>query len=378
MTIKSSSWLKAMSVLLAFLLSNCQSLLPIKPTLPRVVPATLTLSPQTGEKFGLVVGLDAPVFVKREGWKDYQGIGFGGIVSSTDLLKTEGQLLLLCANWLTVTTFTGVDRSPCLLPTTDNFLIYDGMKFAPSARTAPPPNSIPYILYPRGTAILEPRPVLRWNDTGASSYTVQIWNNDTGETILSEMKATQNSLAYPTDAPILKPGTRYLLVVIDNDNEKSSNSDPNKGLGFEVVTADDRSQIETKQNAIWNIVGLNSTAQKMVLALYFDHFDVNGRGLWGEAAALFKEVLNAQPKAPAVHLYLGGSLAKMKLWSEAITEYESALNQAQALNDLLSQAEAQAALWHITGEEAHYQEAIKLYTELNAQDQVATLKKEHQ
>jgi tetratricopeptide (TPR) repeat protein len=270
----------------------------------------------------------------------------------------------------TVQTFTGTGRNPCPLPTTGNVLSYDGMLLDSGTRSAAP-SSIPYILHPRATAILESRPVLRWNDTGASSYTVEIWQG--GDKVWQETNATNDSLEYPRDAQALQSATDYLLVVTDNDTGKSSRSDPNKGLGFQVVAAEQRAEIEAQQGAISNLAELDSAAQKMALALYLNQIDINGRGLWGEATALFEEVSKVQPNAPAVPLHLGSSLAKMKLWTEAQSAYELALTQAQTLNDLESQADAYAALWRITGNKVNYDQAVNLYEQIGADDKVASL-----
>ncbi len=386
MTVKLSSRLQALSILLIVHLSSCQLQADwlATPTLPVSLSATPTsfaastvipdLLSKPGKQSGLIVSLDAPVLLKRDGWRDYQKVGFGTVVFSNDLLNTKGKILLFCAGEQTIETFMGLDRNPCPLPTTNNFLIYDGMLFDSGTRAAPS-NSIPYILYPRGTAILDPQPVLRWNHTGASSYTVKIQNED--QTVWEETNATGDSFTYPTDAPVLKPGTTYLLVVTDNDTGRSSDSDPNKGLGFEVAGSEQRVQIETQKKAIWNVTDLDPVAQKMVIALFFEQIDIQGRGLWGEAAALLEEVSSAKLDAPVVRLYRGACLARMKLWREATSEYETALIQAEALDHLESQVEAQVALWRITGDESRYQEALKLYTELGSQDQVEALKKEH-
>jgi len=378
MTVKWRSRLKKICILLAVFLASCQPQTALHPTSTMSPPlaGSLTLSPQSEKQSSLIVDLNGFASLKREGWKDYQGAGFGTIIKSTDLLKTEGEIWLFCAETRTVKRFVSTvgDRNPCPRPTTGNSLIYDGMLFEPSKRAAPA-RSIPYILYPRGTAIMESRPLLHWNDTSASSYTVEIRIDD--KSVWKKVDATQAVLAYPADVPALKPDTNYLLIVTDNDTGNSSSSDPDKGLGFEVVGKDQHMKIEAQQDAILNTPDLNPAAQKLLLALFFDQTDVHGRGLWGEAAALLDKVSSAQPISPAVRLYRGACLAKMKLWREAASEFESVLEQAKEVGDMESQARAQASLWHITREEGYYQQAIKLYQELGAQEWVQALEQEH-
>jgi hypothetical protein len=54
----------------------------------------------------------------------------------------------------------------------------------------------------------------------------------------------------------------------------------------------------------------------------------------------------------------------MKLPNEAETAYQMALEQAEALGDLESQAAAHAGLWRVTGDEVHWDKAMELYTYL--------------
>lgn len=65
----------------------------------------------------------------------------------------------------------------------------------------------------------------------------------------------------------------------------------------------------------------------------------------------------------------------MNLWNEAQSgyAYEPALQQALALNDKESQADAVAALWRITGNQAQYDRAVGLYQEIGKTDKLAKL-----
>jgi len=344
-------------ILLIMVLSSCQ--------------AQSTPMPEQTKQISLLVSLDAPAFIKRDGWKDYQPVGFGAIIYPTDLLKTDGEIKLLCADRQTVKTFTKIGRNPCPLSTSNRVLNYGEMFFISGSRGAPP-STIPYILYPRNTTILETRPVLRWNDTKSSNYTVEIWQGS--DIVWQQDNVSTSEFTYPATAPELQPGKDYLLVVQDNDTGESSNADPNKGLGFQVVNLQQRTELENEQKTIQGVDGLDTSAQEMALALYFYQIQINGRGLWGNAEDLFTEALQLQPESPALHLRLGDSLAKMKLWSEAKAEYEIALSLAQSLADLESQADALVALWQITGDQADFDQAVSLYNQIGAKYNAETLK----
>jgi hypothetical protein len=338
-------------ILLIAILNSCQS----QPT----------LIPEQTKQIGLLVSLDAPTFIKRDGWKDYQRIAFGAMVYPTDLLKTDGEIKVLCADMQTIKILTKTGRNPCPLSSSDRVLSYDEMYFISSARGMPP-STIPYILHPRSTTILEAHPLLRWNDTKASSYTVQIWQGT--NIVWQQGNVSKNETTYPSRAPELKPGKDYLLVVIDNDTGESSSTDPNKGLGFQVVSTDERTNLEEQQRAIQKVTALDASAQKLALAIYFNQLQIDGRGLWGNATDLLTEVSQSHPNSPAVHLRLGDSFAKIKLWAEARSEYDVALSKAQSLTDLESQADALAAIWHITGDQTNFDQAVNIYEQIGAED----------
>jgi hypothetical protein len=345
-------------IFLAIIFSGCQTSSASQPT-------------EQERQTSLLVSLDAPTHIKREGWTDYQPVGFGTLVYPTDLLKTEGQIMLLCADLLTVESLTGMDRNPCPLPQHGPTLSYDGMWFSASVRSTPQP-AIPYILYPRSTVILESNPLLRWNDTNAVSYTVEIWQG--ANVIWQQTNVTGNTLMYPIGSPKLVARKDYLLVVTDNSTNLDSNADPNKSLGFQVVSADQRADFEQQKEDILSLTTLAPEARKLALALIYQQMQINGRGLWGESHSLLEEVVQAQPNAPVVYLRLGDTLSNMKLWNEAKIAYETAIVRAQALSDLESQAEAFAALWRINGDQANFDQAIDLYEQIGAQDQAERLR----
>ena len=91
--------------------------------------------------------------------------------------------------------------------------------------------------------------------------------------------------------------------------------------------------------------------------------DELGRGLWGEAWLLLETVAETHD-APAAHLWTGDVLSAIKLPDEAEAAYQAALERAEALGDLESQAAAQAGLWYVTGDEVHWEKAVELYERL--------------
>jgi hypothetical protein len=183
--------------LLAFLIGGCQSALP-------------TLPPGQQSQVSLLVSLDSSTQIKREGWKDYQPVGFGTLVHPTDLLKTNGNVTLLCADLQTVKTLTNEGRNPCPFLSNNIVLQYDDMLFSPGVRgnTA---TTIPILISPRNTAILDAHPRLRWKDTGAASYIVEIRQGS--KSVWTKKEVASTEITYPADAPMLEAGKDYLLVI---------------------------------------------------------------------------------------------------------------------------------------------------------------------
>jgi hypothetical protein len=292
-------------------------------------------------------------------------------------------MTLLCADLQTLKSVSGTGGNPCQ-GFASGLLEYDGMRFASGPRqgniqatagpNATPTPPIPRILYPRSTSVLETHPLLQWESTGATNYTAEIHQ---GAKVIWSQTAQTNRLVYPDGAPALQAGVDYQLVVRDNATGKVSSDEAEKGLGFQVMSTQERQKIEGLKQAITSLAGLDAPAQKLALAVLFMNLKLSdGRGLWGEARTLLDEVAQAYPAAPAVQLRRGEALTALKLWPEAQAAYESALTEARKINDIESQAAALAALWRLTRNPADVDNALALYTQLGAADQVTQLQKE--
>jgi tetratricopeptide (TPR) repeat protein len=229
---------------------------------------------------------------------------------------------------------------------------------------------IPYVLYPRKTKVLTPTPWLRWHDTGAGSYTVVVRG---GGQEWKQEGVTGSEMLYPTDAPPLKPGVDYLLVVMDEDSGRSSTEDPCKGLGFGVLSDEGRAAVEARAAEI-EALELDEPTRRFVLATYYA-----GQELQGEALVLLDE-LSGILDTPAVHLWRGDLLREMALSDEAAMAYQEALERAEALGDLESQARAQVGLARTLTDKdkvkQHYEQAIGLYEALGDKVQAKALRDE--
>ncbi len=332
-----------------------------------------TPTPTLAQGVNLVVVVDGDAHLKREGWSDYAPIDFGTPILHTDLLRVDGTLSVLCGD-LSIRVVEGLDNVPC--PPALGWMERDGAYYGVDAsagggvRAGVLPDDVPYVQHPRNTLILDPRPLLRWHDTGAVSYTVAIVQS--GSAIWRQDDVVGNEIRYPEDAPALQADQDYLLLVVDNETGKTSGGDPTRGIGFQVAAPAHREAIESHREAVLALPSLDEPTRDFAMATYYATWRPSteeeagvdtGRGLWGEAWLLLESAAETHD-APAVHLWTGDVLSAMKLPDEAEAAYQAALERAEALGDLESQAAAQAGLWYVTGDEVHREKAVELYERL--------------
>jgi len=341
-----------LSFLIAALLGGCQE-----------------RAPERVERPNLLVAAEGEVSLKRARWSDYVPVGFGTLLQHDDLLKVDDTALVLCGD-LTTVSIDGYSSCPC--PAAPGRLAYRGAYFRDMCGA-----DVPYILHPRNTLVSSPTPLLCWHDIGVNSYTVSLVRD--GEMIWRQSNVVTNTIRYPDDAPRLRPDTDYLLVVRDDGTGKSSQDDPAKGLGFRLLSKAERAAVEAEQDATLSLKSLDEPARRLALAIYYATYPSSteeaGHRLWGEAWLLLESVARERNSA-VVQLWMGDVLAATKLPAEAEEAYHAALRHAKALGDLESEAEAQAGLWRVTGNEDRFQQARGLYEELGDQDAIQDLDEE--
>lgn len=344
--------------ILVMLLSACG---PTPTTAPPSPSPTPTAMPTTHpDELHLLVGIEGKVKLKRQTWSDYQPATFGARLWRGDLLLPDGRATVLCAD-LSLQHVQAESGVPC--PVQEPVLLRGESKvITPRA----PGVLIPYIVHPRRTKVLTATPPLRWHDTGAGSYTVIVRG---GGQEWRQEGVTGNEVQYPANAPLLKPGVDYLLVVIDEDSGRSSTEDPCKGLGFRVLSDEELAEIEAQAADIEGLE-LDMPTRQFVLSTYYARQELRG-----EALALL-DGLSGTLDTPTVHLWRGDLLREMCFPDEAAMACQVALERAGALGDKESQAAARAALWWLTGDETHLERAVELYEELGDKAQAEALRGE--
>lgn len=343
-------------VLLA--LASCGTTSPTPTASPATPTTAPTALPDSGRHFLVDDGGQAQI--KRPLWNSYQTVSFGAAVQRGDLiLPAEGTAVtILCAD-LSVQSITQEGGVPCQVA--EPALFWDGERMVnPRA----PGDAIPYILYPRRTSIIEAHPLLQWHDTGASGYAVALVED--GRAIWQERGVPATQLRYPDDAPPLEPSATYLLEITDEDTGKSSSEDPAKGLGFQLLAAEEAAAIQQKREEMMDLP-LAEAGRLFGAAVYYA-----GQGLYGDALTFLDKALAIQ-ESPPLWLWRGDLLIAIRLNDGAQTAYTAAATLAETSGDVESQAQAQAKLWQMTGDEGYGDTAVALYEQLGDADMVAIL-----
>ncbi|MEQ8382352.1 MAG: tetratricopeptide repeat protein [Coleofasciculus sp. A1-SPW-01] len=228
--------------------------------------------------------------------------------------------------------------------------------------------SLPYIISPRRTQILSDQPLLRWNPvSGATEYTVKVsgggnqWQTQTSDT----------AIPYSGDFP-LKPDIYYTLK-IEADTGSLSIDENTSQLGFTPLNSHQRQQLQTAINQLnsWN---LNPEAKALSLAYLY-----NQHNLKAKAIQTLENLIQQTTPTPATHRQLGTLYQQIGLTNLAETHYQQALKLATPDN-IEEQALATLKLAHLytalhETEKAitHLNQALSHYQTLNNSQQINQL-----
>ncbi|NES24659.1 MAG: hypothetical protein F6K41_38555 [Symploca sp. SIO3E6] len=214
-------------------------------------------------------------------------------------------------------------------------------------------SSIPYIISPRRTKLLNAQPRLRWNRVpGATSYTVSL----KGEGVDWKTQVSDTQIVYPGEQP-LQPGGYYLLIV-RADTGASSTDEPviPGGLGFNVLKA---THTQSVQSQAQEIAQQPWTEQAKTLALVNLYLD---KGLTVEAVEMLEDLVNSGVETAPIYNSIGKLyLNFLALAPQAKTYYAKAVELVDS-NDIEEQTAAQEGLGKIEAQFGNNQEAIRLLT----------------
>lgn len=292
-----------------------------------------------------------------ENWPDFQPIEIHTPLLSTDLLEVEDQAIILCAGTQQVTLETGISSVPC--PRQPAIFQYNGADYNAPQR----PGEVPYVLYPRRTLIFTERPNLIWRDTGAENYELTLFDQ-TGK-LWTEFTTEQTEMAYPNQQMPLQSGMYYLLLVTDETEVE----DQTPGIGFSMADASQLKEIRQAEQIINALPDLDKPTRTFILAVYYATLEPDPKtGLRpvGEAWRIFEALAETQ-NTPTLHLWRGYTLMEMFLPLEAETAFKAAIEAAENVGDLETQARAYIALGQLSCDKMYFNQAEILYMSLNGQ-----------
>jgi hypothetical protein len=345
-----------------FLLTGCAGTTVSSVSTPTPEPSPTPPLSDMGLHFLVGSSGSGPVQLKRlgQGWTDFHPAAWGTTVQRGDLIQPppNGTMTVLCAD-LSIHVISEETGSPCQVSQPD--LFWDDKRIITPMS---PGQTIPFIIYPRSTRILEERPLLRWHDSGGNSYTVSIVQD--GRAIWQQAGVVGNELLYPADAPSLQSGNPYLLEVRNETSGASSGQEGIPGRGFQRLPDAEVTAVRQKEAEI-RALPLDEAGQQFALAIYYA-----GQGVYGEALTALNRAATGT-NSPQIELWRGHVFVAMRLNAEAKAIFAAASDLAASLGDLDSQAQAEKLLWELTGNPDHRDNALILYEELGDTEAIAAL-----
>jgi hypothetical protein len=206
--------------------------------------------------------------------------------------------------------------------------------------------TLPYLISPRNTAILESQPLLRWHPIpGVTRYRVEVGAN--GQTWTEEVGETQ--VVYAGEP--LKPGFRYWVTVTADNGTSTKGKDD---VGFTVLGEDEAQEATAEIARLEGQLLTEETAFEWV-EVYTQH------GLYADAI----EVLERQVRSGNRTLDVCGALGDLYRWvgldALAVERYEMALEQAA--RNRWEQAGLQVDLGDVNYVSGKLEEAVRWYEE---------------
>ncbi|MGR3278718.1 tetratricopeptide repeat protein [Acaryochloris marina NIES-2412] len=236
--------------------------------------------------------------------------------------------------------------------------------------------SIPYLITPRHSLLLDPQPVLRWNPVAnATEYTVVVSGPD-GE--LWRIQTPQSRVTY--GGPPLTPGVSYSVVVTTNTGQSSQadaapNGNRSEALGFRVLRPAEANVIRSKTAEIARdpiadvadaiaVARLYSdfTLDKEVISQYgLEEETYQTYSLTADAIALLETVVQKHPSSSLLHRTLADLYWQTGLLNLAVDHYSQAIQGVEGLADLEDWTLSHQMLGKINSIRQNYSAALQSY-----------------
>jgi hypothetical protein len=287
----------------------------------------------------VIAAVQGQVDVKRKGRSKYEPVRIGTSLRRGDLLRVEAssRATVVCADLTKRDVTSGFSGVPCPASRQTTLKLPTGLiKPLRSYESL----SFPIIVSPRRTKLLDPHPRLRWTPVaGATTYKVIV----RGPNLEWMAVSSKTEIVYPENAPDLKAGNDYRLIV--EANGRSSREESIPGLGFTVLPGGEAKEVRREAQKIREM-GLPDAPTRLLIAHLYASFDLNAEAI-EELEKLPKTLSEPSPVRLLGDLYLAVGLNR-----RAEERYLYAVDLSEKANDEEGQASAHFALGRI------YQEAL--------------------
>jgi hypothetical protein len=276
--------------------------------------------------FHMVTGVKGNVQVQRQGQKNQQ-VFFGYRLKTTDklLLGKGGTATVLCQNIRLATVQqpgTFEVAKICQASGRAVLQVIDPNRIPTRSSND---RTIPYIISPRNTAVVEAKPLLRWNPVvGSKSYRVSV----TGAEMKWETTVKQSQVVYGGEP--LKSGVRYRMTVTA---EKGESSESDVVTGF---SRSDDAAVKQVNADIKELQQQDLSEEAQVLAVA--HLE-RSNGLYAGAIERLERWLNQGNKSAAGYQLLGNLYWQVGLPELARARYVAALPLMKQVNNLTGETE---------------------------------------
>ncbi|MEQ8994893.1 MAG: COP23 domain-containing protein [Coleofasciculus sp. B1-GNL1-01] len=292
--------------------------------------ATPALSQRTS--LNILSEVKGDVRIKRAGRRNYQRAYGGEFLNSSDRLQLGrgATVKVLCSN-LFIWNLRAKGEFPvsrgCPVPERPDIIFPKNRRRTRTSSDL----TIPYIISPRNTAILNEQPILRWNAVeGATSYQVQV----RGSQVNWITEVNQPQVVYSGEQPF-QPGSRYWVIVTADNGTSSLEELP---AGFTVLGEEEAQEIRAKIDQLQQ-QPLNDESKAIALAHLYRSYDLNAA-----AIEVLEGLVSEGNQTTAVYQLLGSIYDQIGLIRLAEEQYEMALEQAKAEDNIEAQGMLQSSL----------------------------------
>lgn len=310
------------------------------------------------------------VKLKRSGNRQYQRVYGGETLSPSDKLQLgRGSLArVLCNNlspWILNSQGEFTVSSGC--PASRNPPIREphGGRLLPTRASDNP--TVPYVISPRNTIILEDKLTLRWQAVeGARSYQVEVKGGGVNWTT----QVDKTEVIYSGNEP-LQPDTRYRVMITADNGKSTRNEAP---VGFTVLNEQEVQRVKSEISRLQQ-QPLSEDAKVLALAYLY-----TGNELNTAAIELLEGWVKKGTQTTAVYELLGSNYRQVGLYRLARERFLTGLEKAKAEGNLDGQARIQLSLGEVDYGLAELPQALQWfqsaqvsYRELGNEGQVQEL-----